>query len=170
MSVKRLLIAAGFAAALPIAAVAASGWGGPGDFGMGRMGPMHDEGLAILRNVQLTDTQKSQAHQLFQTERQQNRPLMEQAHALHKQITEALLSTAAINTAQLAQLSEQEQKLHAQIEGNHLNTLIQLRALLTQDQLAKAASMHQQLEALHAQERQLMGAPRESAPAHDGEP
>ncbi|HLY56252.1 MAG TPA: hypothetical protein VKS60_11895, partial [Stellaceae bacterium] len=73
MSLKKFLIAAGFAAAIPLAALAASGEAS--SFGGGHWGGMHGEGFAILHGLQLTDTQKTQVHQLMATERQQNRPI-----------------------------------------------------------------------------------------------
>ena len=167
MSLKKILIAAGFAAVLPLAALAAGG--GSGDVAMGHWGGMHGEGFAILHGLQLTDTQKTQIHQLMATERQENRPIEQQLLALHKQISDALFGTAAINTAQITQLSEQAAKLHEEIATNHLNTAIQVRALLTQDQIAKAASVHQQLESLHEQERQLMGHPDAPSAEHPDE-
>jgi Spy/CpxP family protein refolding chaperone len=120
--------------------------------------------MPFLRGVQLTDTQRTQLHTLMQSARKDSQPIEQQLHTVHQQIEEALISTASINTAQLTSLQQQESSLRAQLDGNRLNTAIQARALLTTEQLAKAASVHQQLESLHAQERQLLGAGREFRP------
>lgn len=164
MTISKILLGAGLALALPLAALAAPGGAGPDSFQGGRPGGWHDEAFAFLHGIQLTETQRTQVHQLIAADRQQSRPIEQQLHALHKQITDAMLGTGTLNTAELTAWSQKVAELRAQLDGNRLSTAIQVRALLTADQLTKAATIHQQLETLHTQERQILGAGHANGP------
>lgn len=116
----------------------------------------HDhEMFEILHGLSLTDAQKSQIHTIMENARSQGKATHEQMHALHEQIVTGLLNG---NTQdQLAGLVQQEEQLRNQMDAAHLSLAIQVRGVLTAEQLAKAANTHQQLEALHAQERAVQG-------------
>jgi Spy/CpxP family protein refolding chaperone len=161
MTLKRILIGAGLAVALPLTALAVTQGGYPEGFGRGHGGPRGE--LAFLHGIELTDSQKSQLHTIMQNAWKTTGPLEKQDRALHNQVREALLAPGALDSTSLASLTKQEAQLHEQIETARLNTAIQVRGLLTEDQISKAATVHQQLEALRQQERQLMGAPERAA-------
>jgi hypothetical protein len=75
------------------------------------------------------------------------------------QISDQLASTASVSATQLTGLQQQAEQFGAQIEAQRLATALQIRALLTPDQLAQSAQVHQQLAALHAQMRSVVGQP-----------
>ncbi len=123
-------------------------------------GGWHHDGMEILHGLDLTDAQKSEVHKIMQTNWAQMKPVMEQMHTIHEQIVTKLTGTEAVSQADLTPLVQQEEQLRTQIDTARLNTALQVRGLLTPAQLSKAASTHQQLEALHEQERAVIGEPQ----------
>jgi Spy/CpxP family protein refolding chaperone len=122
------------------------------------------EGMEILHSLNLTDAQKDQAHQIEHAAWAQARPVMEQMHAVHEQLATAMLAPGAVTADTLAPMVTQEQQLRAQLDSMRLNTALQIRALLTPEQLTEAAVTHQKLAALHEQEHAVMHASETSAP------
>ena len=118
----------------------------------------HGDGMELLHSLTLTDIQKKQAHQIGKNAWTQSKPIMEQLHAIHEQMETQLLTAGSITADQLSPTVQKEEALRSQLDQIHLNTVLQIRALLTPEQLSQAASTHQKLEALHEQERAVMGA------------
>jgi homoserine dehydrogenase len=77
-------------------------------------------------------------------------------HAVHEQITTLLLGSGTVTEDQLAPLLRQEDQLRAQEEKTRMAEVLAIRNMLTPEQLAQAASVHAQMEALHQQEKALM--------------
>ena len=129
----------------------AQGLGGLHQGGMGGHGY-----LGFLQGVTLTSAQQTQMHSIMKANWQQLRPQMQQLRALRQQIAGDLASTAAVNTAQLVALQQQAETLQAQLDQARLGTAVQVRALLTPEQLSQAATVHEQLAALRQQERNVL--------------
>jgi Spy/CpxP family protein refolding chaperone len=155
MSLRTILLATSLAALLPLATTAQ---GQAFEAGHHRPGAPRGD-LGFLAGVTLTDAQKTQIHQLLHASFAEIGPLRQQRQALMAQIADQLASTAAVDAAQLTGLQQQAEQLGAQIDAQRLATALQIRALLTPDQLAQAAQVHQQLAALRAQMRSLVGHP-----------
>jgi len=157
MTFKRTAIAVLAATMLSAAGVAAAQ---PME---GRMGG-HGHGfelMEIMHQLNLTDAQKQQAHTIIEGAWARGKPVMEQMHAIHEQLTAQLL-TAGSTAAQLEPLVRQEEQLRAKLDSEHLNVALQVRNLLTPDQLAQATALHTKLSALHEQEHEIMEG------SHDG--
>ena len=153
MSFRITLIAAGFVALLPFAAVApAQAEPGGGHHRHGHQG----SDLGFLAGVSLTDQQKSQIHEILQANGQAIRPIEKQIHALHRQIMDQLASTGAVSAADLSALQQQASQLQDQVAQQRLEAALQIRGLLTQAQLAQAAQVHQQLAMLRSQMRDVL--------------
>ena len=120
-------------------------------------GGWHHDGMEVLHSVDLTDAQKTEIHQIMKTTWSQMKPIMQQMHTVHEQIESDLFGTAAVTQEQLTPLVQQEEQLRAQVDAAKMSTALQIRGLLTPAQLAKAASVQQQLSALHSQERSVVG-------------
>jgi Spy/CpxP family protein refolding chaperone len=153
MSVRSSLIAASFAALLPMATMApvhAASEGG--HHWQGR----HGSDLGFLEGVTLTDAQKPQIHQIIQASWTAIGPLEQQIHALRQQVSDQLASTATIGSADLTPLQQQISQLQEQVDQQRLEAALQVRALLTSAQLAQAAQVHQQLTALRGQMRNVL--------------
>lgn len=110
----------------------------------------------FLRGVSLTDAQREQVRQIEQAGWAQAKGGFEQMRSLHEQIMARLLAPGSVTEADLAPLVQQEQTLRAQEDEQRLARALQVRQILTPQQLAEAASRHQQLENLHEQKHQLM--------------
>lgn len=150
MKFKFLGFGAALAGAVAIAGVAAAqphgvGWG---------HGPME-----FLRGLNLTEDQKAQMRQIEKASWESMKPLMKQDHDLHEQEISALLAAGTVTADQMQPILEKEAALRTQIDSARMSTMIQLRSVLTAEQLAEAATKHTELEQLHAQEHEVMGAP-----------
>ena len=122
----------------------------------GGRGGMHQGYLGFLQGVTLTDAQQAKMHDIMHASWQQLKPQMQQLRALREQIGGDLASTAAVSAAQLVALQQQAQTLQNQLDQARLATAMQVRALLTQDQLSQSASVHAQLATLHQQEHAVL--------------
>jgi Spy/CpxP family protein refolding chaperone len=163
MLTKHTILALGAAIILPVAALAMD-QAGPdehAEFG-DRHGGEHDA-LMFLRGVQLTDTQRTQIHELMHDSFASHRTQMEQLHQLHKQIEDAIISTGAADKNAILALQKQASAIRDELDADRITTALQVRALLTPSQQAQIASVHQKMEDLHAQEHALMGDPRPDA-------
>ena len=150
MKFKHLVLAAATAGLLTAGAARAQPEG---------HGGWHHDGMEILHGLDLTDAQKTEVHKIMQANWSQMKPVMQQMHAIHEQIVTKLTAAGAVSEADLTPLVQQEETLRNQMDEGRLSTALQIRGLLTPAQLAKAASTHQQLEALHEQERAVVGEP-----------
>ena len=156
MTLRFLGMAAALAGSMALAGAARA------EMHHGGMGP--GGGMAFLHGLNLTDEQKTQLHAIGKANWDTMKPLMKQEHALHEQEINQLLSAGSVTAEQMQPILQQEESLRAQIDTARLNMLVQMRNVLTADQLATAATKHTQLEALHEQEHALMGAPPEEGP------
>ena len=134
------------AAAGPLAAQEMHGHFGHGEHGY----------LGFLQGVTLTADQKAQMHGILKANMQQMKSQWHQLHALHEQIGSELASTATVSPATLAAQQQQVETLQSQLDQARLSAALQVRQLLSSDQLSQAASVHSQLTALHQQERAVM--------------
>ena len=155
MKLRHTLIVAAAACGL---AAAGAAFAQPMGGGHMEGGWHHGDGMELLHSLTLTEIQKKQAHQIGKTAWTQSKPVMEQLHTLHEQMETQLLTAGSITADQLSPTVVKEEALRSQLDQIHLNTVLQIRALLTPEQLSQAASTHQKLEALHEQERAVMDA------------
>jgi Spy/CpxP family protein refolding chaperone len=113
--------------------------------------------LIVLRKVDLTSDQQAKLHQIMGASFTQAQPLMKQLHAIHDQIADKLLSSGAVTASDIAPLQQQENTIHQSLDQQMLSTALQIRGLLTTQQLAKAADLHNQLKATMAQMDSIVG-------------
>ena len=127
-----------------------AGMGGP-DFGF----PMH-----MLHQLNLTDDQHTQVKQIFQTEKPNIQPLMQQEMQAHQQLMQ-LITSGNFDQAKATAIATQEAQTHIQMEVEHAKIGAQIYQLLSSDQKAKVADMmakHQQMMQQHLQQ----GAPADN--------
>ncbi len=142
---RTILLAAATAAALGAGVAqraAAQGWHG-----------QHEGFLAVLRGANLSDGQRQRMHAIMRATFQQNQATRQQLQAVTEQIETALLSSGAVSAGSLAPLLAQQEQLRTTLDQARLSAALRIRQVLTASQLAAAASVHQQLAALHEQER-----------------
>jgi protein CpxP len=119
------------------------GMGGPG-FGF----PMH-----MLHELNLTEDQHSQIKQIFQTEKPNLQPLMQQEMQAHQQLIQ-LVTSGNFDQAKATAIASQEAQTHIQMEVEHAKIGAQIYQLLSSDQKAKVGDMiakHQQRMQEHMQ-------------------
>jgi Spy/CpxP family protein refolding chaperone len=150
MNGRTWMIGALCAVALPLAALAQVGEG-PSHF----RGNFRGAESALLSGVTLSGDQQTAIKTIHQNARAANKPVFEQLRAIETQIHTALLAPGSVNTSALNSLQAQASALRTQLDAARLATEVQVRNILTPDQLATAAATGAQLKALHQQMREL---------------
>lgn len=128
---------------------------GPGAMHHGMHGDfMGGPGLGLpLHQLNLTDDQRSQIKQIFQSEKANMKPLMQQEFQSHQQLIQ-LVTSGNFDQAKAAAIAAQESQTHVQLEVEHAKIASQVYQLLSSDQKAKVADMlakHQQRMQEHMQ-------------------
>jgi Spy/CpxP family protein refolding chaperone len=110
----------------------------------------------LLRGANLTADQKTQVKQIVGNHRAAFQTLLSQLRAAQDQISGKLLSTGAVGAADLAPQLQQISTLRSQLAEEGLRVALEIRNLLTPDQLAAAAQFRTQMQSLQSQMRSLM--------------
>lgn len=137
----------------------------------GGEGPMHHgmmmhhgfgEGLGLpLHQLNLTDDQKTQIHQIMKTEHANMKPLMQQEFQAHQQMIQ-LVTSGNFDQAKASAIAARESQTHVQLEVEHAKIASQVYNLLSSDQKSKVADMvakHQQRMQEHFQKNSEEEAP-----------
>jgi len=149
MTLRSNLAVAAIVASILLTGTAFGEGVGPGRHGTGWGGP-------ILRSVGLTDAQKAQIHQIMASHRPQFRALREQLRAARSQLGDQLYGANPVTTATLAPLTQQIDKLREQLAQERLQVALEIRGVLTSDQLAKATQIRLELSQLRSRMRTLL--------------
>jgi len=160
-SVRSILVvmAAGLALAAGIAFAQSEGGQGTMHRGMhaGMHGPMMGGEMGMfLHQLNLTDDQKAQVKQIFQTEKPNIKPLMQQEMQSHLQLMQ-LIASGKFDQGAATVIATQEAQTHIQVEVEHAKIGAQIYQLLSSDQKAKVADMiakHQQRMQEHLQNKE----------------
>ena len=147
----------------------AGGDGPPGVMPVGMGGPFHggmpfgdDPGLMLpmlLQGVGLTDDQKKQVRDILKADHATLFGLFGQLRTANQALADKLVSTGPVTQQDLQPLVDQVMKVRGDIVNHGLQVVLQVRGLLTADQLAKAADVKTKMRALRAQMRELLGEP-----------
>ena len=114
----------------------------------------------LLRGANLTADQKSQVQQIMTTHRGGFRDLFSQLRAAQDQMANKLFSTERLQEADLAPQVQQIAQLRNQLAEEGLKVVLEIRGVLTPEQLAKASQLKSQMQSLHSQMRGLWGPDR----------
>jgi Spy/CpxP family protein refolding chaperone len=124
-----------------------AGWGHGGD----------EMSLPVLvRGAGLTEAQQAQVKQIVASHRQKFEALGRQLRAAREQLTEKLYAPGPMKAEDLASLTQQIDKLREPLAQESLQVALEVRKVLTPDQLAKANRRRQRLNELHAEMRKLL--------------
>ena len=107
--------------------------------------------MAMLKIAELSPNQWAQVKPLLKSTHATVRPLEVQVKTLHEQLTDKLAGTAAIQLSDLDGLRQQIRTLQQKIDDQALGLVIQIRGLLSSEQLQKIATTHSQLASLRSQ-------------------
>lgn len=106
-----------------------------------------DEFGMFLHQVNLTDEQKAQVKQIFQNEKPNMKPLMQQEGQIHLQMMKLVTGGSfEQQKAAISSLTQQEAGIHAQMEMEHAKIGAQIYQLLNSDQKTKVADLISQHE------------------------
>jgi hypothetical protein len=147
------------AALLVASAGFAFGPHGGGGFG-GRPG-MGDGPLLPLRVMAsvMTPDQRQQLRGIMQANGPKMRTIAQQLRQAHDALADRFFAPGSLSVGDLATQLQQIATLRDQLVQNALATSLQVRNLLSADQLAQAASKKDQLRSLHDQIESLIGHP-----------
>jgi Spy/CpxP family protein refolding chaperone len=116
-------------------------------------GDLFGDSLGYTRGVTLTDAQQQQISDITEANVAAFQSIQQQRHANRLEILRLVMGNAPVTQAQLAPLLNRASTLKEQIDDRRLAMTIQIRTLLTPEQLAQAATLHQQLVALRDAEK-----------------
>ncbi len=115
--------------------------------------------MMALRAANLTADQKKQVHDIVDASMTSSKSQMEQMHSIRDQIADKLLSSGTVSASDLAPLLAQQSTLQQQLDSQMVATAIQIRGVLTSDQLSKVAAAHEKLKQIHSQIDAILGPP-----------
>jgi Spy/CpxP family protein refolding chaperone len=115
--------------------------------------------MMALRAAALTPAQQKQIQDIVNASRTSSAPQMQQMHSIRDQIADKLLSSGSVSAADLAPLLAQQTAIQQQLDNQMVATAIQIRGVLTPDQLSKVASVNDRLKQIHTQIDSILGPP-----------
>jgi Spy/CpxP family protein refolding chaperone len=131
-----------------------AGAAGPGGW---RGSPHGRSPLAsLVRGAGLSDPQREQVRQIVAAHRDQFRNLAGQLRQAQQALRDKLYGADAVTAVDLAPLTQQIDLLRGQLTQESLQVALEVRGVLTPDQLAKVAARESRLRDLRAEMRSLM--------------
>jgi Spy/CpxP family protein refolding chaperone len=132
---------------------------GPGP--MGPPGMMMGDGPGmmfpfVLRKLDLTADQDAQVQKIMEAHKPKFQELFEQLRTAHEAIGGRLFAAGPLSATDLSPQTQQISQLREQLMNEGLIVALEIRSVLTPDQLTKAAQLQQQMKALHEQMHNLM--------------
>jgi Spy/CpxP family protein refolding chaperone len=91
-------------------------------------------------------------------------PLMQQMHSIREQIADKLLSSGSVSASDLAPLLTQQSQIQQRLDSQMVSTAIQIRGVLTTNQLSKVAAANEKLKQVHSEIESILGPP-DASPA-----
>jgi len=134
---------------------------GPGMFhGGGAFGgppPMQGEDpMRILQGIKLTPDQETQVHKILEAHRAGLHDQFDQLRGAQDALASALLRPGTVTASDLKPLLDRTLQARQQLAESGLQAMLEVRAVLTPDQLAKAAARRARMKELEAQMRSLL--------------
>jgi len=114
----------------------------------------------LLRGANLTVDQKAQVQQIMTNHRATFRDLFSQLRAAQDQMANKLFASGKLQEADLTSEVQKISQLRNQLAEEGLRVVLEIRGILTPEQLAKASQLKSQMESLHGQMRNLWGPDR----------
>jgi Spy/CpxP family protein refolding chaperone len=129
---------------------------------MGMMGPGRMLGDApgmmlplVLKGIDLTDEQEKQVREIMAAHRATFRTLFSELQGAHKDVADKLFAPGEVQAEDLTTQMQRVAHLREQLMQEGLKVALEVRGLLTPEQLAKAAELKERMRALHAEMRGL---------------
>ena len=130
--------------------------------GLGMMGPGYLMGDApgtmlplVLKGVDLTAEQEQHVHDIMKAHRATFRALFRELQGAHKDVADKLFAPGNVQAEELATQMQRVAQLREQLMQEGLKVALEVRGVLTTEQLTKAAEIKDRMRALHTEMRQL---------------
>jgi Spy/CpxP family protein refolding chaperone len=160
----RTILAAALLIAWPATATLAqappSGAGSPLGAMHGPMGRMDGELWLMIRGAALTPEQQAKVRGILSTHRATTRPLVEQLRQAQQELGAKLLAPGPLQPADLQPQLGRIGQLRDQLAQDGAQAALEVRAVLTPEQLARAAQTKERLTQLREEMHQLVQPPR----------
>lgn len=121
--------------------------------------PGGDAGMLLplmLRSAELTPDQQAKVREVIAAHRATTRAIVQQLHQAQAELADKLFAAGAVQEADLAAPLQQIGQLRAQLLQASVRVALEVRTLLTPEQLAKAAQVKDRMRALESEMRQLL--------------
>lgn len=105
----------------------------------------------VLKQLTLADAQNTQIQGIMEEDRATVQPLFQQLKTLHEGMADKFYASGDLTADDFTSQTQQTSLLQEQIKNAGLNAALNVRAVLTPDQLAQAAQIKSQMQALWAQ-------------------
>jgi Spy/CpxP family protein refolding chaperone len=151
----KTFLAAGTLALAVAGSSRAFGHGMGGGDGCGHGGLLG--GGPVLHALDLSADQKQGVHDIFREHRPTLAQLGATERAARQAIADKLLGTGTVAQNDLDALVQQESQARTALMRERLATALEVRKVLTSEQIQKAATIHAGMKQLHDQMRQLLG-------------
>ncbi|MDD5559927.1 Spy/CpxP family protein refolding chaperone [Candidatus Methylomirabilis sp.] len=112
--------------------------------------------LQLVQGAGLTETQQAQVRQIVASHRPKFETLRRQLRSAREQLAEKLYVPGPVKAEDLAPLIQQIGKLREPLMHESLQVALEVRKLLTPEQLAKAKQRRQRLNEIRAEMRKLL--------------
>jgi Spy/CpxP family protein refolding chaperone len=154
-------LAAVIVGALLLAATAAPAFAQvPGrESGMRNGGRGDGELWLMIRAAQLTPEQQTKVRAILSAHRASARPVIEQLRQAQQELGSKLLAPGSVQAADLQPQLQRIGQLRDQLAQDSANAALEVRAVLTPEQLARVAQTKDRLKQLREEMRQLMQPP-----------
>ena len=130
--------------------------------GMGMMGSGHAMGDGpgmilplVLKGVDLSAEQEQRVHAIMKAHRATFRTLFRELQSAHKDVVDKLLTPGNVQADDFAAPMQQMVQLRQQLMQEGLKVAIEVRGVLTPQQLAKAAEIKDRMRVLHTEMQEL---------------
>jgi len=110
----------------------------------------------MLRSAELTPDQQAKVREVIAAHRATTRAIVQQLHQAQAELADKLFATGALQEADLAAPLQHIGQLRAQLLQASARVALEVRTLLTPEQLAKAAQVKDRMRTLESEMRQLL--------------
>lgn len=110
----------------------------------------------LLKKLDLTTDQQTQVHQIMENHRSTFQTLFQQLETARDEMADKFFTTGTLSTDDFAAQVQQANQMQEQLRSEGLTMELEVRKVLTTEQLAKAAALHESMQALHAQMQSLL--------------
>ena len=105
----------------------------------------------VLKKLNLTDEQKTQVQGIMESYRETVQPLFQQLKTIHEGMADKFYASGDLTADDFTSQTQQTSLLQEQIKNAGLDVALKVRSALTPDQLAQAAQIRSQMQAMWAQ-------------------